>query len=484
MKKIQKVASFDNKKLITGALYIANAVEKTFGPGGANFVIEKGNRVTNDGLTIAKELLGSQDDEVEDRGARIFVEALVQANEIAGDGSTTTAILSKAILNAAQRSKLPPAKLLKKVQEEVAVITDKLTASARPIETAEEAIAVATVSMEDASIGEMLGTAAYSLGKDGYIIAEDTTESQSRIEHVPGLYFDNGFGTSFVINNPEREALELRDVKMLYTSNVIHSLAPLAQALDALVVKGNRDIVIMARGFSNEAIQECLAQQQNGIRIYPLNAPYTDQSQVMTDLQAVIGGVFVNSEYAALDTIRAEDAGHVTYLLAKRFSTIISGNGAGVKDRIELLRKGLQSSGSEFEKKMVTSRIAQLESGFAILKVGASSNEQRKYLKDKADDAVNAVRAAMQEGTVKGSGVALFEIADELPDDFILKEAIKAPHERLVHNMDGTWVYDENIRDAVKIIRVALEKAASVASVLATAGGAVTTKFPQEKGIE
>lgn len=294
------------------------------------------------------------------------------------------------------------------------------------------------------------------------------------------MYLDNGFGSSAVINNPEKEALELKDIRIIYTNNTVHSLAPLKSVIEALVVKGIRHIVIMSRGFSNEAIQECLQNQQGGIFIYPLNAPYTDQAEVMYDLEAVLGGKFINSEYASLDTIQVSDVGFATHILAKRYSTVLAGKGEKVEERVETLRKKLEGAGSDFEKRTIGSRIAQLQNGFALLKIGAPTETERKYLKDKADDAVNAIRAAMQEGVIKGGGLALFELADSLPDDYLLKEAIKAPYERLVFNMGGEYEVPEWVKDSVKVTRVALEKASSTAGVLATAGGGIYTRKQTE----
>lgn len=483
MKVTQKVASLGDegrKKLIKGALYIADAVEKTLGPGGQNYALEKGDRVTNDGLTIANELIGTQEDEIEERGARIMVQAIRKANDEAGDGSTTTTVLAKAILIAAQASKLKPVHLIQKLKNEVVEVIGKLKEAAKPIASEQEAIEVATVSVENEDLGKLIGKAQFELGPEGYILAEDSTDRACSIDRVNGLYLDNGFGSSAVINNPEKEALELRDVDIIYTNNTIAGLLPLKNVIEALVVKGRRQIVIMARGFTNEAVQECLQNQQQGIFIYPLNAPYTDQSEVMYDLEAVLGGKFINSEYASLDTIQVADVGFATHILAKRTSTVLAGKGEKVAERIETLKKKREASGSDFEKRTIGSRIAQLQNGFALLKIGAPTETERKFLKDKADDAVNAIRAAMQEGVIAGGGQALYRIAEELPDDYLLKEAIKAPYERLVYNMGGEYEVPDWVKDSVKVTRIALEKAGSTASVLATAGGGIAARKQSE----
>lgn len=484
-------------KLVAGANYIANAVKTTLGPGGQNFAVEKGNRVTNDGITIAKELLGSLKDETEDRGARILVDNATKVNDEAGDASTTFMVLTQATIKEAQRylpskdrivGKLSPMALKNQLDTEAGEVIEKLKELAKPVESEEEMVQIATVPVEDAKLGELIGKTQWELGPEGYILAEETTEKESSIEKMDGLLLDNGFGSSNVINNPEKEALEVRNVSVIYTNHTItinefttgenKPASALLGVIQSLIQRGQKDMVIMSRGFTNEAIQWCLNQQQAGVNIYPLNAPYTDQSEVMYDLQAVLGGRFINSESLSLEDLQLSDVGFASHILAKRFSTVLAGGKNDVSDRIKVLEEKHEGAGSNFEKNTIKKRIAQLKNGFAVLKVGGKTDVERKYLKDKADDAVSSVRCALQEGTVKGGGLALYEIAEKMDDTKILKNPLQSVHLQLKTNAGEDFVVEDWVRDSVKILRIVLERAVSTAGVLSTAAGAVSAKFP------
>lgn len=487
-------------KLVAGANYIADAVKSTLGPGGQNFAIEKGNRITNDGLNIAKELLGSLKDETEDRGARLLVDNATKTNDEVGDASTTFMVLTQATLKESLRylpskdrivGKLSPMALIRKLETEQGEVIEKLKAISKPVESEEEMIAIAKVSVEDPLLGDLIGKTQWELGPEGYILAEETTDKVSSIERMDGLLLDNGFGSSAVINNPEKEALEVRNVSVIYTNHTISineftqgeqkPMSAILETIQSLIKRGQKDMVIMARGFTNEAVQWCISQQQAGVNIYPLNAPYTDQAEVMYDLQAVLGGRFINSDTDSLNDIQLSDVGFATHILAKRMSTVLAGkNSEKVAERIKVLEEKYKGAGSNFEKNTLKKRIAQLQNGFALLKVGGKTDIERKYLKDKADDAVASVRSALQEGTVKGGGLALYEIAEGLDDTYILKNPLQSVHLQLKNNAGEDFLIEEWVRDSTKTLMVVLERAVSTASVLATAAGAVSAKFPTD----
>jgi len=396
--KVARIGYQGRDSLVKGADYIANAVKSTFGPGGANFAIEKGERITNDGITVARELIGTQEDEIEERGAKIFVAGMTKCNDKAGDGSTTFSILTQSILKESLRQlpskdrlvgKMSAPQLVKKIEEECSEVVSKLKEKSTQIETEQQLIDVATVSMEDREIGTLIGQAQWKLGKEGVILAEEVNKTETTLEYVTGLLLDNGFGTQAVVNNPEKEALEVKDVSVIYTNHTINlndfsqneqgQLTPLLQVIESLMKMGRKEIVIMARAFTQEAIQHCLKQAQSGLNLYPLNAPYTDQPEIMQDLQSVIGGRFINSDTDTLDSIQVSDVGFATHVLAKRMSTIFAGKG-NPSERIETLEKKKEGTGSEFEKKNLTTRIAQLKNGFALLKIGSLSDTHRKYV--------------------------------------------------------------------------------------------------------
>lgn len=488
-KKVASIGTEGRDKLVKGAIYIADSVKVTLGPNGQNFAIEKGDKVTNDGITIARELIGTQSDEIEDRGAKMLVTAMARVNDELQDGSTTMATLSGAFLKESVKQmpqnglivgKMTVSGLLKKLKEEKEEVIQKLDDMSMKIETEEQLVKVAIVSTEDETLGSLIGKTQWELGPEGVILAEESNQKHCSVEKTDGLLLDNGFGTQNVINNQEKEALELFDVSVIYTNYTIQDIKVLEPLILQLVQKGQRNIVVMARAFTEGAINQCIKQMEAGIGLFPLNAPYTDQSQVMEDLQSVLGGRFISTENSSLDSIQVSDVGFATHVLAKRSSTIFTGNAdkEKVEARIEVLKQKREATGSDFEKRQLTTRIAQLTNGFAILKIGAPTDAERKYLKDKADDAVNSVKLALQEGVVKGGGVALKDISESLPEGYILKNALLAPYEQI--KMTTGEEPKEWVMDSTKVLKVVVDRAASFAGILATAGGSIATKQPSE----
>lgn len=469
-----------------GADKLADAVKDTLGPFGTNALLEKGLRITNDGVKIAQEI--QLDDEVENLGASKMKEAAAKANEQVGDGSTTIITLAQAILDAAVRflpkegvaGKLTTAEVLKKIKTEKEEILEILSKQATPITTEEELIHSATVSVEDETLGKLIGSAQWSLGENGYLLAEEAPDKESSVEKIHGVRIDNGFGASFVLNNPEKQMLEVEKVSTILTNETLQSLAPLEKLLNQMLKANIRQIAIVARGFSNEAIQACGENIKNGFMLYPINAPYTDSTEVMKDLASVLGGQFMDNETHHLEDMQMSDVGFAEKIRARRYDAIFTGKNDSesdkVQNRIASLKEQLAGSQSDFDKKLLQSRIAQLENGFALIKVGAESETERKRLFDKVEDAVNAVRAALQEGTVKGAGLAFKEIADSLSDTYILKRPLASLHEQIVANAPKDFVVEDWVRDPLKVLRIALEQACSVAGDLATVSTVVVTK--------
>lgn len=470
------------EKVLSGAKFLAESVSQTLGPYGLNGLLEKGLRITNDGISIAREI--QLEDETEELGMRKLREAAVKANEQAGDGSSTTITLAGAILDEASKKlgngqtvgALGTAEFIRKIHAEKEEIFAKLKEQATPITSEEELINSARVAVEDDGLGEMIGKMQWELGADGRIIAEETAETTTYIEKIKGIRFDNGLGMTQVINNQERQSLEMKDVPVIMTTNVVHGFKPLLHIAEHLVTNGESRLVVIGRAFGDQFIKDVQANIQKGFVIIPVNAPYVDQREVMKDLQAVLGGRFIDSEDGPVDSIQISDLGFATTITAKRYDAIIAGRGDGVEKRLEELKAQLKGSVSDFEKKNIEARIAQLENGFALCKVGAMSDTERKRVFDKVEDAVNATRAALQEGTVKGAGLAFKEISESLPDGYILKKPLLAIHNSVFRNAPKDFVVEDWVRDPVKVLRLALEQAVSVAGDLATVGITVTTK--------
>lgn len=478
--------------LIKGADFLGDCVRSTLGPNGQNFAIEKGNKVTNDGVTVAREI--ELKDEIEHRGVCLLKEAAIKTNDIVGDGTTTAIVLAQAITREAVRSlgkegvvgKKTPAEILKQIERERTEITEKLVSMATEIKTEEELINSAIVSVEDRELGKLIGEAQWKIGKEGVLIAEEVNERECSVEYVTGLRLDNGFGTSSVINNQEKQSLDVENASVILTNFTFDNLLGIKPLLEQLNKTGVRDILLFGRAFSSNAVLSCMENIKNGFRIFPINAPYVDQAEVMKDLAAVLGGTFYHQEERELSDIQISDLGFAEKFIGKRYDAVIAGKAdeksqERISNRLKELEDKSAGSGSQFEKKGLRERIAQLKNGFAIIKIGAVSETERKYKKDKADDAVNAVRVALQEGTVPGAGLAFKTISESLSSDYILKKPLLSIYEQIVSSSPKDFVIEDWVRDPVKVLRVALENAASVAGTLATAGGAIAWENERDK---
>lgn len=474
-------------RLILGVDYAADMVKSTLGPGGVNVLLEKKNRVTNDGVSIIQEIF--LEDEIQNLGVQKIKEIAAKTNDEVGDGTTTAVTLGQAIIHACLpklqregelKAKNTPMQLVKILEKERDEVLTKLDALSEKIKDEKTLIAVATVSVEDPELGELIGKTQWELGPDGFITVEETTKVETTIERVPGLRLDNGFASSLLINNQEKGILELRDISVVLTNHTIRDLNPLKGVIEQLIARGANQLALVARGFSEEAVQNCLKNinTPNGFQVFPVNAPYVDQVQVMYDMQAALGGKFINSEETELGSINLSDVAFASLIRCERFSSTFVGRDdtkVTREKRAETLRKKLQSELSDFERRDLNRRISQLENGLALLKVGGLSDTDRGYKKDKADDAVNATRLALQEGIVPGAGQALKQIADELPEDSILKRAIDAPYNQIQVNAGGLEI-PEWVKDPTKVVKTAFTKACSIAAVLATTQGVIVTK--------
>lgn len=496
-KKVIKIGTEARMELIKGADFLADAVKSTLGPFGLNFFLEKGNRVTNDGATVAREI--EVEDEIQQRGVVGLREATLKTNDEVGDATTTATLLAQAILKEASKylpdeksiiGKKTPSELLRMIDSEYKYVEALLKEMATPITTEEELIKSAIVSVEDENLGRIIGSAQWELGPDGILIAEETLDPECSVEMVQGIRIDNGLGSSISINNQEKGALEVSDVKIILTSHTIQTLEPLHEIMSTLHKNGARSLVIVARAFTTEAIMECMAHVQKGYPIYPINAPYTDMNEVMKDLAAVLGGRFINVEESPLDSIQLSDVGYAKKVLGKRYSSILAGHNDDpsikqrVEERVGELQEALKGTLSVFERRNLEARVAQLTTGIGIVKVGASSDMARKRLQDKAEDCVNAVRHAYKTGTVPGAGLAYKAASDELDEGSILKRPLYAVYEQIMSTAPEGFVIEDWVRDPLKVVVVALEKACSVAGNFATAHGASAPKNEEAKYVK
>lgn len=477
--------------LASGAEKLAKAVGSTFGPHGQNWYLDKKNTVTNDGVSIAREF--QLPDEVENRGAAAIREAATKTVEEVGDGTTSAIMLSWAIYE--KLSALLPkkgvvgtktaAELIRQLEKERVEVTNKLVSMATPIETEQDLIHSATVATEDPELGKLIGSGQWQVGKGGYLLAEDSNDRTSSMEIVKGVRIDNGAGTSMVFNNLEKQMLELKDVPVLLTSFTIKDFGSLERPFNEFLKSGKNEVVVIARAWTEAAINLCQQNFAKGFKIYPLNAPYMDMQQKFLDLAAVTGAKFYDSESSDIRDVTPDGFGFATKIVANRYNAIITGKddedtAKRVSTRVGELAMQQSGSESEFEKKNLAERMAQLTNGFGLIKVGSASDMEKRRLLDKAEDAVNAVRAAYQEGTVPGAGIAFRDVATALPDTYILKRPLTCLYDQIISSAPTDFTIDPWVRDPVKVLRVALERACAAAGAFASAGGVITVAFPKQ----
>lgn len=474
---------------------MADAVSRTLGPYGANALLEKKLRVTNDGVSIANEI--TAEDPIEDLGVRKTKEIASKTNDLVGDGTTTSVTLGDAILDVCSKKigggdvigGISPSTLVKKIEEERQEVEKALIALATPVESKEQLVRSAVVAVEREDLGKMIGEMQWEIGKAGVILTEEVNEDHCSIERMPGMRLDNGLGTTLIMNNEEKQSLELKDCLVIFTNHTLKDLQPVKTILEQIGEQSKasneeKRVLIIARGFTDQAIQVCMKNiKESSVKIYPINAPYVDQVQVMKDMQAVLGGRFMNAEESALEDMQLSDLGYCASIVAYRYNAVITGkedemSEIRVEGRIAELEEKLNGSPSDFEKKLIEARIAQLKNGFALLKVGAVSETERRYIKDKVDDGVNAVRAALQEGTVPGAGLAFKQIADKLPADYLLKGPLASIYTQLMSRAPAGFVIEEWVRDPVKVLRIALENACSIAATFSTVEIAIAASRP------
>jgi len=484
-------------KAIEGVTYVGDAIKSTIGPFGLNFMLEKGNKLTNDGYLIASELAPTVENEFARRGALVAHEASSKTNDEVGDATSTAWALTMDIIKEAVRylpsdkigkAKKQPSEIREQIKQERQQIEEKLQTMIHKIESKEELIQSAMVSVEDENVAKLLGETQWELGPYGRIVVEEVNETECSIEKGIGIRLDNGFGATHFITNQEKGTMELSEIPVFLTNYTIgiEELTKLQELiLKDLIAQKKWGIIIIGRAFTADAIKACTESMQSGFPIFPINAPYVDQREVMRDIEAVVGGRYIDSQETSLDEVFLTDVGYIKRIVASMTSAEIGGiEDEKAKERIEkrvaTLQEKLKGEKSDFGKRMIEERIAQLTGGFAVLKVGSYSVVERKRLKDKCDDAVHSVRLALQGGTIKGAGIALKEISDTMEDGSILKRPIRGIYDHIISSAPEDWNVPEWVRDPYLSISCALKHACDTASAFATVNGVITEENPQK----
>ncbi|MBI4708626.1 MAG: chaperonin GroEL [Candidatus Portnoybacteria bacterium] len=520
---------FDEKArrlLKRGVDKLADTVKVTLGPKGRNVVLDRGfgaPHITNDGVTIAKEI--ELENKFENIGAEFVKEVASKTGDTAGDGTTTATILAQAIISEGLKNVAAganPLEIKKGIEKGAEAIVAALKKLSKPIKSKAEIAQVATISAEDAEVGELLADIMHELGKDSVITVEESQTFGVDKEIVEGMQFDKGFISPYMITNAEKMSAEFNDANILITDKKISSLQDILPVLEKLAKGGIKHLVIIADEVEGDALATLLVNKLRGaFNTLAIKAPgFGDRrKEMLQDIAIVTGGQLISEEVGLkLENADIKSLGRARKVVAtKDNTTIIEGKGkkADIDARIAQIKKQIEQTESDFDKEKLQERLAKLAGGVAVIKVGAATEVEMKAKKDKIDDALSATKAAVEEGIVPGGGVALIRALDALEKIKaegdqqtgvnILKRALEEPLRQLAKNagQDGAVVASEvrknndnygfnastnqyedlvkaGIIDPTKVVRLALQNAVSGAAMLLTTE-AVVTDLPEKE---
>ena len=516
------------KRLKKGVDKVADVVKVTLGPKGRNVVLDEGfgsPTITNDGVTIAKKI--EVEDKIENIGAEIVKEVASKANDVAGDGTTTATVLAQAIIGEGLKNVTAganPLALRRGLEKATAHIVAFLKGMSKRVSTKEEIAQVATISAEDKELGNLIAEVMEEVGQDGVVTVEESQTFGIQKEIVKGLQFDRGYISPYMVTNAERMEAVLEDAYILVTDKKISSVQDILPTLEAVAKTGKKELVIIADDLEGDALATLVVNKLRGIfQTLAVKAPgFGDRKkEMLEDIATVTGAQMISEELGLkLENIELSQLGSARRVVAtKENTTIVEGKGEKdkIENRIKQIRAVLQESTSEFDKEKLQERLAKLAGGVAVVKVGAATEVEQKARQHKTEDALNATRAAVEEGIVPGGGVAWLRAAKDLErlhlEDSeeqlalkILRRALEEPIRRIADNAgkDGSVVaaevakgeggygynaatdrYEDLIQsgvvDPTKVVRVALENAVSAASMLLTTE-AVVADLPEKEG--
>lgn len=509
-------------KLKKGVDTLANAVKVTLGPKGRNVVLEKtfgGPQVTKDGVTVAKEI--DLEDPIENLGAQIVKEVASKTNDVAGDGTTTATLLAQIIIKEGLKnvaSGANPIDLKRGLDKAVKVVVKNLKEQSEEVGSNYEKIKqVAIISANnDEKIGDLIAKAFEKVGKNGVITVEEAKGIETTVEVVEGMQFDQGYQSPYFVTDTEKMIAELERPYILLCDQKISSMKDIIPVLEVISQTGN-PLLIISEEVESEALTTLIINKLRGaLKVVAVKSPgFGDRRKlILEDIAILTGGNVISEEIGnKLENIKIEDLGKCEKITIEKENTIIV-NGFGekekIKERIKQIKTQIKSSTSEYEKEKLQERLAKLSGGIAILNVGAATEVEMKEKKDRVDDALNATRAAIEEGIVAGGGVALIRTIKKLEElkgknqeentsIIIIKKALQEPLKQIVQNsgQEGSVVvskvyegnkdfgydakigkyrnmFEAGIIDPTKVTRVALENAVSVAGMLLTTECVIT----------
>ncbi|HLN60465.1 MAG TPA: chaperonin GroEL [Symbiobacteriaceae bacterium] len=516
------------RKLEAGVNALANTVKVTLGPRGRNVVLDKkfgAPAVANDGVTIAREI--ELEDPFENMGAQLVKEVATKTNDVAGDGTTTSTVLAQAIVREGLKNVTAganPMILKRGIEKAVETAVAALKGTAIPVETSKAIAEVASISANDAEIGKLVAEAMDKVGKDGVITVEEAKTLATELETVEGMQFDRGYISAYMVTDTEKMEAVLNEPYILITDKKISSIQELLPVLEKIVQRG-KPLVIIAEDIEGEALSTLVVNKLRGtLQVAAVKAPgFGDRRKAMLeDIAILTGGEVISEELGRkLDNAGPESFGTCRQIrIEKEKTTIIEGHGSmdQIKGRVASIKRQIEETTSDFDREKLQERLAKLAGGVAVIKVGAATEVELKEKKLRIEDALNATRAAVEEGIVAGGGVALLQVqkaidelvkgleGDEKVGAAIIRRAVEYPLRTIAENggIEGSVVVEKvkhlpaghgfnavteeyvdmiaaGIIDPVKVTRSALQNAASIASLVLTTEAMVTEK-PSKEG--
>ena len=514
------------QKILAGVEKLSNAVTSTLGPSGRNVILDKkfgSPQITKDGVTVAKEI--ELPDPFENMGAQMVKEVASKTNDVAGDGTTTATLLAEAIYREGLKNLTAGANgmaLKRGIDKATAAVTDAIAKLSKKVKSADEIAQVATLSANgDEEIGKMISEAMDEVGKEGTITVEEAKTLESSLDVVEGMQFDKGYLSPYFVTNAESMECELENPFVLLFEKKISNLQDMLPLLQA-VAKSGRPLMIIAEDVEGEALATLVVNKLRGtFQVCAVKAPgFGDRRKaILEDIAILTGGRLISEDIGVkLENVQLTDLGRAKKVVVdKDNTTIVEGLGkqADIKARVEIIKKQIEETSSDYDREKLQERLAKLAGGVALIKVGAATEAAMKEKKDRVDDALHATRAAVEEGIVPGGGVALIRAqkalealkleGDEAVGAAIIGRAIEAPLRKLVNNAGqeaalvianvkkATGTNGYNVRtgeyvdmlkagvvDPAKVTRSALQNAASIAGLLLTTD-CMVTDLPEKK---
>ena len=521
MSKEIKFSSDARSAMVRGVDILADTVKVTLGPKGRNVVLEKSfgsPLITNDGVTIAKEI--ELEDNFENMGAKLVSEVASKTNDIAGDGTTTATVLTQAIVREGIKNVTAganPIGIRRGIEAAVAAAVETLKNNAIPVANKEAIAQVAAVSSRSEKVGEYISEAMEKVGKDGVITIEESRGMETELEVVEGMQFDRGYLSQYMVTDSEKMVADLENPYILITDKKISNIQEILPLLES-ILQSNRPLLIIADDVDGEALPTLVLNKIRGtFNVVAVKAPgFGDRRKAMLEDIAILTGGTVITEDLGLELKDAtiEALGQAARVTVDKDSTVIvegAGNPEAISHRVAVIKSQIETTTSEFDREKLQERLAKLSGGVAVIKVGAATETELKEMKLRIEDALNATRAAVEEGIVAGGGTALVNVipavadleltGDEATGRNIVLRALEEPVRQIAHNAGfegsividrlknaelgtgfnaatGGWVnmIEAGIIDPVKVSRSALQNAASVASLILTTEAVVANK--------